>query len=521
MNPIIRLLSGRPWPARLAITACCLLVIAAAAQFPFRTSYAQSGGRALVFDLGVASTQSEQSAKREQWEQQSRLILDCFRAINASAHRVSVLSNPLSDNLLSMSGVIYLLDDAAIDKERTESGMDTQDAAGEPGADPAEEARLKQQVAELARELELLSGGGGKQGSAEIEEARKRLEEARQQLLDVMGGRRDKVDEAKRLLEEFFGQQSLKGEDADQVRELHEKLLNEWMGKPTLTPDQMQQLHDELLQWSQSVDNDPLDQAAIERQLMLAQQASGFSDEELDKHLQAVREELEQAHGQIVELMPQGSSEREQVQLELRKTLLGLDSVAGLREAAIGQLQSEELSLAELQVDLQELHGHLGELHVKLRKVDPAELAREELELSRQLRGPSLQKLDDELALMKLDLAGELQTLQDIHLQDVELSLQQLEELHVALAELQLPNGVLLDATLVELAQQAADGNVPKISFRFQDHLFSFPASASPATMAKTVNRWLKENDYVCRVNVELCLDGNGVVCGAQAVIRR
>ena len=491
MNPIIRLLSDRPWPARLAITACCLLALAAAAQFPFRTSYAQTGGRAIVFDLGVASNESEENAKREMWAEQSRRILDCFRAINASAHRVSMLSDPLSDNLLSMSGVIFLMDDEQQDLE--ERSADNESAANNP-------EQIRRRVQELQEEISMLSNGGDEHSEKEIARAREELEKAQAQLLEVMANREDKLSEAGKLIEVRLKELEGSGEQEGALFELKVALEEVRQAAGEQSSEHSAEIRAELERMVSETRQEALRQAELE----LREHADEIDVEAVLREIEESLE-IEMSEENMLQLQAELEGGRLELQVELSDALAGLDSLDKLREMAIEDLRSEKLELHELKnevqrLELQGLDSGLLELKVELENVPGPEL---ELELEE----------------LKLDLERELSTLEGLPLTELKVELQRLEEMKGALLELQLPEGELLELTMLEeLNANGPDSD--KISFRFQDHLFSFPRKTSAARMASTVNDWLSKNGYDCRVRVELCYDDDGKICGAVPKVR-
>jgi hypothetical protein len=487
MNLIIRLLSGRSWPTRLAIISGVILAIVLLAQLPFRTSYARSSGQALVFDLGVAASAQEASQTRDRWAWQSQRLLDCFRAINASAHRVGFMSDPLSDNLLGLSGVIYVMDDA-----------EAQDYAEDQERHAEDQAGYEQQMLELEAELKLLSSGVDNYSREELARARGELLLARDQLLSVMANRDSKLTEASSLLERHLQQQPNSAREQALVQ-LKARLLAEG-SSGCLSDEQVAGLRARI---RELIGNGTPDLSSLDIRLDELHDLAALDSLDAMRDLQEASLQLDLTARELADMQNEpGNAGYLQMQKELTDAREGLLSLDGLREEALAQLQSEELHLKALQEGMSGLQSQdLEKLQLELKLVLP-DMPTAELEL--------------EMSQLKLDLDREMQVLQELELPRMQLELQALAELSGELLELQLPDAELLKVTELDRRRELADTD--KISFRHQNHLFSFPRSASAATMTAVVREWLAANEFDDDVQVELCYDDAGKLCGARVI---
>ncbi|MEZ5338039.1 MAG: hypothetical protein R3F46_07200 [bacterium] len=503
MNPIEKLMHGRPWPARLAIAGGLLLAVGVVAQLPAGTSYANNAGQAIVFDLGVAASADEEAAKREQWEVQSRGILDSFRAIRESAHHVAVMSSFSDDNLRSLSGVIFVMDD------ETAQAQSARERAAERFSEYTDEDSIRSRMQELKEEIELLAGGADQQSRDELERAQRELLRARDLLENAMGERESRLAEASAAIEAQLELLDADGSESERVRDLKlrlEKVRAEESERRSSDVERERMLSE--IRAMQAEDRQVLTDRAREE---LEQARAEMNDErarlqELDIQ-QLVEQELEQAGLELDNALIEMDDSR--IKLELEEALKGLDSLDMIREVAIEELRDQELQLRELHEGLQlellhELDGEQFVLELQLGDLE-GEAFQQELMLS--------------LEEMNQDLQLELQGLEELQLGDLKLELQKLGELKDVMVELQLPDAELLELTML-LDEERESANNGKLSFRFEDHLFSFPANTPARKMAATVNKWLRENGYDCEVRVEVTTDDDGRPCAARAVVK-
>ncbi len=527
MNPIIRLLGGRPWPARLAILATLLLAVTMMAQLPASTSYAQSAGRAIVFDLGVAASDSEVQQKQQDWQAQSRRILDEFRAIRGSVHRVAMMSDPLADNLHSLSGVIFVLDEAADDSDNAAARR-----ARDRFAAYGDAAGIKVHMQELQDEITMLSGGADERSREELDRAREELARAKVLLVEVMGERDGKLQEASGLLETRLRLIEEIAPDAGQLADMQlrlQKVLEERelaaaagsdhtelsVEIQHIVAEEQRRMHEELgpVLDEQRRMLEELDiEALVEEQLAL--HADELDNEQI---LQELERELAGLDLDLVAIDLDG--ELQGLEVELREALAGLEDMDEIREIAIRELRNEETGLRELNsellnVEMHKLEDGLLEMKVELQQLEDGQ-AVELREMEKEMQAELRVELDG----LQQELEAELSSLEGLELGELMLELQQLEDLKDVILELRLPEGELLELTMLEELHRAGEGE-GKISFRFEDHLFSFPANTPAKKMAATVNKWLKENGFDCSVMVELQYDDNDELCGARAVVR-
>ncbi|MCB1221729.1 MAG: hypothetical protein H7A35_08645 [Planctomycetales bacterium] len=503
MNPIVKLMSGRPWPARLAIAGGLLLGVTVAAQLPAGPSYANSAGQAIVFDLGVAASADEEAAKREQWELQSQGILDRFRAIRESAHHVAVMSSFSDDNLRSLSGVIFVMD------EDSAEAQSARKRAAERFSAYTDEDSIRGRMQELREEIELLAGGADQQSREELARAKNELARARQMLEGVMGERASRLDEASAAIEAQLELLEGQGPDSENVKQLKvklEKIRAEEAQRGATDADRERMLK-EIREVQLDDHRAELDLAREEMER--ARKEMGEERDRLQElDIQAlVEKELKQAgielDNALIELQDG------QLELELEEALKGLDSLDSIREVAITELRDQELQLRELHEGLQlEL----------LQELDGDQLVLE-LQLSQLENEAFQQDLHVNLEELGRELELELKGLEDLKLEEVKLELQKIDELKGVLTELQLPDGELLELTMLREADLETERGA-KLSFRFEDHLFSFPVNTPAKKMAATVNKWLKQNGYDCQVRVEVTTDDEGRPCAAKAVVK-
>ncbi|MCB1216977.1 hypothetical protein KDL44_06270 [bacterium] len=503
MNPIEKLMHGRPWPARLAIAGGLLLAVGVVAQLPAGTSYANNAGQAIVFDLGVAGNADEEAAKREQWEVQSRGILDSFRAIRESAHHVAVMSSFSDDNLRSLSGVIFVME------EENPEAQSARERANRRFSEYTDEDSIRSRMQELKEEIELLAGGADRQNREELERAQQELLRARDLLESSLGERESRLSEASAVIEAQLELLDADGSESERVRDLKLRLEKVRAGESERRISDRE--HERMLREVRAVQVEDrkieIDRAREE----LEQARSEMNEErarleELDIQ-KLVEEELRSSGIDLDDALIE--IEDSEIRLELEEALKGLDSLDMIREVAIEELRDQELQLRELHEGLQlellhELDGEQFVLELQLGDLE-SEAFQQELMLS--------------LEEMNQDLRLELQGLEELQLGDLKLELQKIDELQDVILELQLPDAELLELTmLMDEERESADNG--KLSFRFEDHLFSFPAKTPARKMAATVNNWLKENGYDCEVRVEVTTNDDGRPCAARAVVK-
>ena len=309
--------------------------------------------------------------------------------------------------------------------------------------------------------------------------------EAQLELLEGQGPDSENVKQLKVKLEKIRAEEAQRGAtDADRERmlkEIREVQLDDHRAELDLAREEMERARKEM-----GEERDRLQELDIQALV--------------EKELKQAGIELDNA---LIELQDG------QLELELEEALKGLDSLDSIREVAITELRDQELQLRELHEGLQlEL----------LQELDGDQLVLE-LQLSQLENEAFQQDLHVNLEELGRELELELKGLEDLKLEEVKLELQKIDELKGVLTELQLPDGELLELTMLREADLETERGA-KLSFRFEDHLFSFPVNTPAKKMAATVNKWLKQNGYDCQVRVEVTTDDEGRPCAAKAVVK-